>query len=183
LIFEVRNEIKIEPLMLDVSRGQSATLSEAAISVPADSKDSSSTLFPTLAGFGTQRRGTVGRVVRKIGSEEAAAMRVILEYDLCIQAFDPSGQAQVDGRKQLTEGGDCGMIFLDEYAMPWGMHHVLYYQGDSREYASCCVPFHKILDSEHHRDFFPRNDSVIHQSSQQGYVRTHTTKRSYKLCL
>jgi hypothetical protein len=177
---------------------------------------------------------------------------VILKDDLCIQSFDPRGQAQVDGRKQLTEGGDCGTIFLDEYAKPWGMHQVLYYQGESREFTSCCVPLHKILDSEHHRDFFPHNDSVIHWSSplvrrsssakengesvvcnytildkpllfncktkeispyhqgivvihqpkifttktvpltpfrgypfpgQQGYVRTHTTKRSYKLCL
>jgi hypothetical protein len=71
---------------------------------------------------------------------------MILEDDLCIQSFDPnnSGQVQADGRMQLTDGGDCGMILLDVYAKPWGMHHVLYYQGSSREYTSCCVPFHKI---------------------------------------
>lgn len=90
---------------------------------------------------------------------------MILEDDLCIQSFDPSGQGQDDGRKQLTNGGDCGMIFLDVYAKSWGMHRVLYYQGSSREYTSCCVPFHKILESRHHHDYFPHNDSVIRQAS------------------
>jgi hypothetical protein len=57
------------------------------------------------------------------------------------------------------------MIFLDVYAKPWAMHHVVYYQGSSREYTSCCVPFHKILESRHHQDYFPHNDSVIRQVS------------------
>jgi hypothetical protein len=161
LIFEVRNGILFEPLALDVSRGQAATMSEAAISVPADPNGSTSTLLTTLAGFGAQRRGTVGRVVGQVGSNEATV--VMLEDDLCIQSFVPSGQAHANGRKQLTDGGDCGMIFLDVYAKPWGMHHVLYYQGSSREYTSCCVPFHKILES--HQNYFPHNDSVVHQGS------------------
>jgi hypothetical protein len=83
LIFEARNGVHIEPLVLDVSLGQTATISEAAISVPADPNGSTSTPFTTLAGFGAQRRGTVGRVVSQVGSNEAN--EVILEDDLCIR--------------------------------------------------------------------------------------------------
>jgi hypothetical protein len=167
LILEVRNGIHMEPLVLDVSRGQSATILEAAISVPADPNGSTSTLLTALAGFGAQRRGTVGRVVSQVGSNAKANEQEILQDDLCIQSFDPSsGQVHANGRKQLTDVGDCGTIFLDVYAKPWGMHHVLYYQGSSREYTSCCVPFHKILESRQHQDYFPHNDtSVIRQTS------------------
>ena len=178
IIFEVRAEIHIEPRVVQVSKAQTATIPEEAISIPPSiNVPSSSQFFTTVVGFGAQRRGTTGRVVSQIGSSEAA--KPILEEDLCIQSFDPSGQAQTNGQNPLTDNGDCGMLLLDIYAKPWCMHHVLFYQGSCREYTSCGVPFNKILESEFHYDFLPHKDIAVQQSSPT-ISRSSSQKENYE---
>lgn len=180
LIFEVRAEIHIHPRVVQVSKGQSATIPEEAISIrPSTNVPSSSQVFTTVVGFGAQRRGTTGRVVSQIGFGEAP--KPILEEDLCIQSFDPNGQAQANGQVPLTDNGDCGMIFLDIYAKPWCMHHALFYRGSCREYLSCGVPFNKILESEVHYDFLPHKDITSHQSSP--ISRSSSQKENYAYSL
>ena len=178
MIFEVRAEIHIEPRVVQVGKGQTATISEEAISIPLSTNvPTSSQLFTTVVGFGAQRRGTTGRVVSQIGSSEAA--EPILEEDLCIQSFDPNGQGQANEQNPLTDNGDCGMLLLDIYAKPWCMCHVLFYQGSCREYTSCGVPFNKILQSEFHYDFLPHKDIVVQQSSPT-INRSSSQKENYE---
>lgn len=175
MLFEVRPEVYIQPRVLNVSRGQNATFPEEAISIPPSpgQNGSSSTLFTTLAGFGAQRRGALGRVVGQISSTEANSG--ILEDDLCIQSFDPNDESHASGKVQLTHGGDCGMFFLDVYANLWGMHHVLRYRGSTREYTSCCVPIKNILEAPSHKEFFPHKDGAVLQSSPR-IIRAYSLK-------
>ncbi|CAB9531210.1 expressed unknown protein [Seminavis robusta] len=181
MLFEVRPEVRIEPRVLNVSRGQNATFPEEAISIPPSpgQNGSSSTLFTTLAGFGAQRRRALGRVVGQISSTEANSG--ILEEDLCIQSFDPNDdndESHASGKVPLTDGGDCGMFLLDVYANLWGMHHVLRYKGSTREYTSCCVPIKNILEAPSHKEFFPQHkDSALLQSSPR-IIRSSSLKEN-----
>lgn len=177
MLFEVRPEVRIEPRVLNVSRGQNATFPEEAISIPPSpgQNGSSSTLFTTLAGSGAQRRGALGRVVGQISSTEANIG--ILEEDLCIQSCDPNDESHASGKVPLTDAGDRGMFLLDVYANLWGMHHVLRYKGSIREYTSCCVPIKNILEAPSHKEFFPHKDSALLQSSPRT-IRSSSLKEN-----
>ena len=90
----------------------------------------------------------------------------LLMYDMCVLSFDPTSDELADGRKILTDFGDCGMLYMDEYGTPYAMHHVLLSKLDGT-IASCAVPFSKIVQA-HQRFMGP---AAVYQSSPYKHGR------------
>jgi dTDP-4-amino-4,6-dideoxygalactose transaminase len=73
----------------------------------------------------------------------------LLLGDMAVTSFNPT--------KQLTDFGDCGMLFFDEHGTPWCMHHILFHSANSG-YISFDVPLHAVLEG--HPEYFGENSVV-----------------------
>ena len=96
-----------------------------------------------LLGFGATRRGACGEVsTRSYSSCDGTRVE---QGDI--------GITHTDGAtKKLTDGGDCGTIFIDEYGHAVSMHHVLRTTrprgtGMATTYESFGVPMLRIVDA------------------------------------
>jgi hypothetical protein len=156
MVFEVRNEVGIDPLCLPPEAGL-----QGPLEIPDWDSLPPLQLGTTLVGFGAQRRGAVGVVV---GSWKESTNGPILDGDVFMV---PPGS----GDTQLTDDGDCGALFLDEKGIPWYMHHVV--TGTVLEpvtYMSFGVLLRAVMES--HPKFFggrvPNSGTVASDQSSGG---------------
>jgi len=92
-----------------------------------------------LVGFGARRRGAFGVV--STPSYPNCDGRRLMQGDIGITHKDGAS-------KKLSDGGDCGTIFIDEYGNAVSMHHVLRKRtGGVPVYESFGVPMQRIVDA------------------------------------
>jgi hypothetical protein len=119
----------------------------ASRSSVASSSTETTVIIPSLAqaqrlvGFGASRRGAYGAVST-------------LSYPNCDSARIKQGDigiTHIDGAsKKLSDGGDCGTVFIDEYGNAVCMHHVLRKHTPAMmgtTYESFGVPMQRIVDA------------------------------------
>ena len=94
-----------------------------------------------LVGFGARRRGAFGVV--STPSYPNCDGRRLMQGDIGITHKDGAS-------KKLSDGGDCGTIFIDEYGNAVCMHHVLRKHTPAMmgtTYESFGVPMQRIVDA------------------------------------
>lgn len=97
-------------------------------------------LGTVLVGFAAQRRGAAGKVSTPALER---AWRFSFANDIGLMEMD-------EGSAQLTDGGDCGALFLDLKGVPLYFHHVIRRRfaataTDSDSYESFGVPFARVM--------------------------------------
>lgn len=97
--------------------------------------------------FGAIRRGAIGYFEALVDKAD----RDILKGDIKMLSRDTEGN-EPDGRKKLTELGDCGAVCADEGGTAWSIHHVLGFKNGT--YISYGIPLPAIMDS--HPKYFRR---------------------------
>ena len=91
-----------------------------------------------VVGFGAQRRGTKGVITVRCQHAD----HVLNRSDVGVES---------DTGTMLTDDGDCGMLYLDEYGTPWTMHHAVTRNNDGT-YCSWGTRLDVIMAS--HYEFF-----------------------------
>jgi len=156
MLFEVKQDVKCIGSLLAPHAG----LGETPVKLPApssrpDSRSSvasSSTettvIIPSLAqaqrlvGFGASRRGAYYGAVSTLSYPNCDSAR-IKQGDIGITHTDGAS-------KKLSDGGDCGTVFIDEYGNAVCMHHVLRKHTPAMmgtTYESFGVPMQRIVDA------------------------------------
>ena len=114
-------------------------------------------LGTVLVGFAAQRRGAAGRV-NTPALERAGRFSFV--NDIGIVATDTA-----NGRSaQLTDGGDCGALFLDLEGTPLYFHHVIRRLSASDSYESFGVPFARVMSCHSELGGDSHSESLQHKS-------------------
>jgi len=167
LIIKIKEGILIEPFQIAAESGL-----RDPIQIPDWNQLPPLAAGTLLVGYGAQRRGAVGRIHQRFSMNRWP----LLPGDIAIASFDPQGIEQ-DGAKQLSDEGDCGMLFLDEQGIPWAMHHVRTSSapGQPTNRFQCFgVPLGSVIES--HPAYFAVRETT---GSHQGTTVSHQSSTGY----
>ena len=178
LVFQVHKQFRIMPLCVPAQLGMTHPFQLPLDSFSPPHEVAVGTI---VAGFGAMRRGMVGRVSISVNTiPDIPGMDFLFLGDLGVCSFDPADENLDHGEKQLTDGGDCGMLLFDEHGTAWSMHRALFESAEGNTFISFSTPLRNILAG--HPEFFRearinRQASPLPTVTVAGTTDTTTTPR------